>query len=389
MSIEQALNFDDLRRRARRRLPKIAFDFIEGGVDGEQGLDHNEAAFVRQRLVPRYLIDASKPDMSTTLFGRRYACPFGIAPTGAAALFRAGADLMLAKAARDADLPFIISGASTATIEEVAAVAPEHAWYQIYMARDRKISDDMVARADACRLSTLVITVDVPGHVNRERNLRNGFARPMKPTLACKLEALAHPAWLLEYARTPALTASNWIKYAPSGASATQVLDFLATQHPSPATWEDVARIRKLWPRNLVVKGIMHASDAIRAAALGVDGVMVSNHGGRQLDRAAAPIEVLPMIRDAVGDRMTVMLDSGIRRGTDILTALCLGAKFVFVGRWTLYGVAAGGQAGADHAVRMIRADVATTMCQLGAADIASLGEDYLYRDGRSNLPGG
>ena len=388
MSIDKAINFDDLRRRARRRLPKIAFDFIEGGVDGEEGLDHNEAAFRRQRLVPRYLIDASKPDQSTTLFGRRYAGPFGISPTGAAALFRTGADLMLAEAARKADIPFIISGASTATIEEVAAVAPEHAWYQIYMARDRKISDDMVARADACRLSTLVITVDVPGSVNRERNRRNGFARPLKPSLYAKAEALAHPGWLIEYASAPPLTGSNWIKYAPPGSNAKQVLDFLSTQHPTPATWEDVARIRKLWPRNLVIKGIMHPSDAIRAAALGVDGIMVSNHGARQLDRSAAPIEVLPAICEAVGDRVTLMLDSGIRRGSDILTALCLGAKFVFVGRWTLYGVAAGGQAGADHAVGMIRSDVATTMCQLGAPDIAALGEDFLFRDPRQNYPG-
>ncbi len=336
--------------------------------------------------MPRYLVDASSADQSTTLFGRKYASPVGIAPTGGAALFRAGADLMLAQAARDANIPFIISGASTATIEEVAAVAPEHAWYQLYNARDPKIADDMAMRAEKCGLSTLVLTVDVPGHVNRERNRRNGFARPLKPTLAAKAEALAHPGWLLEYARGPALTGSNWVKYAPPGSSATQVLDFLATQHPTPFTWDDVARIRKIWPRNLVIKGIMHPSDAVRAAAMGVDGVMVSNHGARQLDRAASPVDVLPAICDAVGDKMTVMLDSGIRRGSDVLTTLCLGAKFVFVGRWTLYGVAAGGQAGAHHAVRMIRGDIATTMRQLGAPDIKSLGPDFLMWDAAEDL---
>lgn len=386
MSIEKAINFDDLRRLARWRLPKIAFDFIEGGVDGETGLAHNENAFERQRLVPRYLVKASLADQSTTLFGRKYASPVGIAPTGAAALFRAGADLMLAQAARDANIPFIISGASTASIEEIAAVAPEHSWYQLYNARDPKIADDMVMRAEKCGLSTLVLTVDVPGHVNRERNRRNGFARPLKPTLAAKAEALAHPGWLLEYARGPALTGSNWVKYAPPGSSATQVLDFLATQHPTPFVWEDIARIRKIWPRSLVIKGIMHPSDAVRAAAMGVDGVMVSNHGARQLDRAASPIDVLPAICDAVGDKMTVMLDSGIRRGSDILTTLCLGAKFVFVGRWTLYGVAAGGQAGAHHAVRMIKGDIATIMCQLGAPDIKSLGRDFLMWDDAEDL---
>lgn len=381
MGIETAVNFDDLRRAAKRRLPKIAFDFIEGGVDGEGGLPHNEKAFAKHRLVPRYLIDAMKPDQSTTLFGRTYAHPFGIAPTGGAALFRAGADLMLAKAARAADIPFIISGASTATIEEVAEVAPAHSWYQLYNARDRAIADDMVMRTERAGLSTLVLTVDVPGHSNRERNRRNGFARPMKPSLYAKVEALAHPGWLAEYYSSPGLTTSNWVKYAPPGATPNEVLDFMSGQHPCAFTWDDVIRIRKLWPRTLVLKGIMHPADATRAATLGVDGLMISNHGARQLDRAPSPLEVLPAIRDAVGDKVTVMFDSGIRRGADIITALSLGAKFAFVGRWTLYGVAAGGQAGATHAVDMIRKEVAFVMTQMGAPDIAALGPDFLMWD--------
>jgi (S)-mandelate dehydrogenase len=386
MAIEKAINFDDLRRAAKRRLPKIAFDFIEGGVDGEEGLPHNEAAFARHRLVPRYLIDAMKPDQSTTLFGRKYAHPFGIAPTGGAALFRPGADIMLAKAARDANIPFIISGASTATIEEVAAIAPEHSWYQLYNARDHAIADDMVIRSERAGLSTLVLTVDVPGHSNRERNRRNGFARPLKPSLAAKIEALTHPAWLAGYVRAPGLRTSNWVKYAPADASPDEVLDFMSKHHPTAFTWDDVIRIRKLWPRPLVIKGIMHPADAVRAASLGVDGLMISNHGARQLDRAPSPIEVLPAIRDAVGDKMTLMFDSGIRRGADIITALSLGAKFAFVGRWTLYGVSAGGQAGANHAVDMIRKEVAYVMAQMGAPDIASLGPDFLMWDDREDL---
>lgn len=378
MRVEQAINFDDLRRCAKRRLPRIAFDFIEGGVDGEEGLVRNESAFSRTRLLPRYLLDTEKPDQSTTVFGRTYASPFGIAPTGAAALFHPGADLLLAKAAREADIPFVISGMSTATIEDLAAVAPEHCWFQLYNARDRGIADDMVARAERAGLSTLVLTVDVPGHVNRERNRRNGFARPLKPSWSARIEALRHPGWLLQYAASPPLTASNWIKYAPAGASANEVLDFLATQHPVPFTWDDVARARKLWPRNLVIKGILHPGDAAKAAALGVDGLMLSNHGGRQLDRAPSPVDVIGPVRQAAGDRMTLLLDSGIRRGSDILTALCLGVKMAFVGRWTLYGVAAGGAAGARHAVGMIRSDVQMAMCQLGAPNIASLGPDLL-----------
>jgi (S)-mandelate dehydrogenase len=383
VGIETAINFNDLRLAAKRRLPRIGFDFIEGGVDGEEGIARNETAYARHRLIPRYLVDAAKPDLTTTLFGRRYASPFGIGPTGGIAFFRPGGDLMLAKAARDANIPFVISGSSTATIEDVAAVAPDHSWYQIYMARDRGICDDMIARAEAARLSTIMLTVDVPGAVNRERNKRNGYARVINPTWSAKFEALAHPAWLAEYAAAPRSVTANWVKYAPPGSTPEQVLEFMQTQHPVPSSWEDVARIRRLWKGNFVIKGLMAKDDVLKAASLGVDGVVVSNHGGRQLDRAPSPLDVFPAIRDAVvaahGDRVTLMLDSGIRRGSDILTALCLGAKFAWVGRWTLYGAVAGGQVGADHAVAMINTDVATTMRQLGAPAISALGADFLH----------
>ena len=181
----------------------------------------------------------------------------------------------------------------------------------------------------------------------------------------------------------PGMTASSWERYAPLGAKGQEVLAYVATQLPSPVTWDDVAHIRKLWPRTLVLKGIMHPSDAVRAANLGVDGLMVSNHGGRQLDRAPSPIEVLPAIRDAAGERITLMFDSGIRRGADIVTAVALGAKFCFVGRWTLYGVAVGAEAGAQHAVAMINGEVANVMTQMGAPDVPTIGPDFLMWDER------
>ncbi len=379
MPISAAINYNDLRRLAQRRVPRIAFDFLEGGVDDERGLDRNTSAFEHQTLLPRYMIDASKPDQTTRLFGQTFAGPFGIAPTGGASLFRQGADLMLARSAKAANVPFIISGAATATMEDVAAVAREVSWYQLYLARDRAISRDMVARAKACGLSTLVLSVDVPGQVRRERNLRNGFGRPMKPTLSAKLEALAHPAWMLEHYSGEALTASNWAKYAKKGATPHDVLEFLASQFPCPSTWDDIAWIRAQWPGNFVVKGILSAADARRAVSMGVDGVIVSNHGGRQLDRGPASLDVLPSVLDAVGDKVTVMLDSGIRRGADIVTALAMGARFCFVGRWTLYGVTAGGEPGARHALSQVSTEVASVMTQIGAADIASLGSDFLW----------
>ena len=377
-SIDAAVNVDDLRKLAKRRLPKIAFDFIEGGLEDEHGLGRSEDAFRQFPLVPRYCVDVSVRDQSTTLFGRTYASPLGIAPTGLAGLFRRGGDLMLAQAAKAANVPFIMSGTGTALIEDLGRIAPEHGWYQLYVAKDRGISEDMVRRAHAAGLSTLVITLDVPVNAKRERNIRNGFVRPLKLTLKTKLEACLHPDWMADYLRHGMPMIANWQRYAPSGASAAEVAEFVASQTPVPVLWKDLENLRRLWPGNLVLKGVMHPDDAIRAAALGVDGIMVSSHGARQLDRAPSPVEVLPAIHAAVGDKMTVMLDGGIRRGSDAIVALCLGAKFLFVGRPTLYGVAAGALPGAARALAIFRQEIDTTMGQMGAPDIKSLGPHFL-----------
>ena len=376
--MQGVVNIEDLRKRAKERLPKIAYDFIEGGTDDEVGLVTNESAFRKARLVPRYLVDVSVRDQSTTLFGRTYASPIGIAPTGLAGLFRHGADLMLAEAARDADVPFIMSGAATGSIEDLGRIAPDHGWYQLYSAKDQAISEDMIRRAADAGLRTLVFTVDVPEGSNRERNIRNGFGRPLRLSLRSKIDALMHPAWMLQWLRHGTPFFDNWAKYAGPGADADKVSDFVAYNNRAPMTWKHVERYRELWKGNFVLKGIMHPDDAIRAHAMGVDGVMVSNHGARQLDNAPSPLEVLPAIRDAVGDKMTVMFDGGIRRGIDALIALCTGAKFVFVGRPTLYGVTAGGKAGADAALGIFRREIDLSMAQLGVTRIADLGPQFL-----------
>ena len=378
MKLENAVNIEDLHRMAKRRLPKIAFDFIEGGVEDELGISRNEAAFKRYRLMPRYLVDVNKRDQSAKLFDRVYASPFGISPTGAAGLFRPGADLMLAESAAGANIPFVMSGASTASMEKAAGVAPTHTWYQLYVARDPKISEDLIRRARDAGLGTLVLTVDVPVGSKRERNIRNGFSRPLKMTWQTKLEALTHPGWLMEYMRTGTPLIENWAPYAGAGANADQVADFVAHQMPSIPTWEDLEKFRKLWPRHLVVKGILHPDDARRAADIGVDGIIVSNHGGRQLDRAPASLEALPAIRKAVGDRVTIMLDSGVRRGADILIALALGARFVFCGRATLYGAAAGGIPGVRKAISILRSEIDLTMAQIGCPSLDQLDASFL-----------
>jgi (S)-mandelate dehydrogenase len=346
------VNIEDLRKLAKKRLPKIAYDFIEGGTDDEVGLVTNEQAFRKARIVPRYLVDITTREQSTTLFGRTYSSPIGIAPTGLAGLFRRGADLMLAEAARDANVPFIMSGSSTGSIEDLGKLAPDHGWYQLYSAKDQSVSEDMIKRAGDAGLRTL--------------------------TWKTKFEALRHPAWMMEWMKHGTPYFNNWAKYAGPDATAEKVADLVAYQNRAPMTWKHVERYRDLWKGNFVLKGIMHPDDAIRAHSLGVDGIMVSNHGARQLDNAPSPLEVLPAIRDAVGDKMTVMFDGGIRRGMDAVIALCTGAKFVFVGRPTLYGVTAGGIPGAAKALSIFRREIDITMAQIGATKIADLGPQFL-----------
>jgi (S)-mandelate dehydrogenase len=302
--MQGVVNIEDLRKLAKKRLPKIAYDFIEGGTDDEVGLVTNEQAFRKARIVPRYLVDVSVRDQSTTLFGRTYSSPIGIAPTGLAGLFRRGADLMLAEAARDANVPFIMSGSSTGSMEALGKLAPDHGWYQLYSAKDQAISEDMIKRAGDAGLKTLVFTIDVPEGSNRERNARNGWGRPLKLTWKTKFEALLHPAWMMEWMKHGTPYFDNWAKYAGPGADAEKIADMVGYQNRAPMTWKHVERYRALWKGNFVLKGIMHPDDAIRAHSLGVDGLMVSNHGARQLDNAPSPLEVLPAVNAAVGDKM-------------------------------------------------------------------------------------
>ena len=389
--VDRAVNIDDLRKLAKRRLPKIAYDFIEGGLEDERGIARNEEAFGGFRLVPRYGVDVARVDQSTALFGRTFASPIGIAPTGLGALFRRGADLLLAEAARNADVPFIMSGSSTALIEDLARTAPEHGWYQLYLAKDRRISEDMVRRARDAGISTLAITVDVPVNSKRERNIRNGFANvrgglfqalSLKPSILA--EALTHPGWIVEYFRrgggTPML--QNWQPYAPAGSDAEAVYKHSSSLRPFNAqTWRDLESYRKLFPRALVVKGIMRPADALRALDVGCDGILVSNHGGRQLDQAPGSLDVLPAIKAAVGDKLTLLLDSGVRRGADILIALCLGADFCFMGRPTLYGAAAGGLPGVKKAIDIFVNEIDLVMGQIGCPSLDQLGPDFLWRN--------
>jgi (S)-mandelate dehydrogenase len=392
MRVNDAVNIEDLHRLARRKLPKVMFDYIEGGVEDERGLSRNEAAFSKHQLLPRYLVDVSKRDQTQTIFGKTFASPFGISPTGGVGLYqRRGGELLLAEAARDANIPYIMSGGSNHSMEEAARIAPDNTWFQMYAAKDPAVTDALVGRARDNGLGALVLTVDVPVHPRRERNIRNGFANArtggvmeaFKLPTSIIIEALTHPMWVYDYVKNGgAPTLGNWVPHASNGASIPEVINFGRTQTPAAAqTWRDLERYRKLFPRTLIVKGIMNPADAVRAAEIGCDGVLVSNHGGRQLDQAPAPLDVLPAIKAAVGDRMTVMLDSGVRRGADILIAMCLGAQFVTFGRPTLYGAVAGGLPGVKKAIDIFRTEIDLVMGQIGCPSLDQLGPDFLWRD--------
>jgi (S)-mandelate dehydrogenase len=392
MKLDQAINIEDLHRMAKRKLPKIMFDFIEGGLEDERGLERNRAAFQKHQLLPRYLVDVSVRDQSATLFGHTYSSPFGISPTGGAGLYRRGGDLMLAEAAAEANIPYIMSGGSNASMEEAMRIAPNNTWFQLYAAKDPSLTDALIGRARDCGVGALVLTVDVPVSSKRERNWRNGFATvrngtiqealKLKPSIL--LEAMTHPGWVMEYVKhggAPGL--GNWAPHVANGNGApVDSIRLGRSQTPAAAqTWRDLERYRRLFPRPLVVKGILNPADAVRAAEIGVDGIIVSNHGGRQLDQAPASLDALPAIKAAVGDKMTIMLDSGVRRGADILIAWCLGAQFAFFGRPTLYGAVVGGVPGVKKAIDIFRTEIDLVMGQIGCPSLAELGPDFLWRD--------
>jgi isopentenyl diphosphate isomerase/L-lactate dehydrogenase-like FMN-dependent dehydrogenase len=347
MRLERAQSIADLRRMAKRRLPKILFEFIESGVEDERALAYNRDVFSRFRLIPRYLGDISIRDQSVTLFGRTYASPFGIAPTGLAGLMRKNLDVDLAAAARASGIPFVLSGASIAPVEKVAAVAPGQVWAHLYPAKDSSITERILERYADTGVDVMVLTVDNPVFPKRERDNRNGFSLPLKIPLSMMLEALLHPAWLVEYLSDGGMPMlESWRDYALPDASTRAVAGFFRSQSPSVQTWKSLEALRKRWPRRLVLKGVQHPDDARRAIEAGIDGIWVSNHGGKSFDWLPSPVDTLPAIRSALGDRAPIIADSGIRRGAEILVLKALGADFTFVARATLYGEVAAGRAG-------------------------------------------
>jgi len=376
-----AHNIADLREIARRRLPKGLFEFVDRGSEDEVALRNNRSAFEKIKLKPRNLIDVSGRTQQVTLFGKQHKMPLIIAPTGSAGLMWHEGEIQLARAAAAAGIPCTLATGSMTAMEKVMEQAGGTLWFQLYMWPDRSLSHKLIERARVAGYEALVVTVDGAAPGNREYNLRNGFTIPFSFTRRNVTDVVTHPGWLLGVLAKYMLTTGmpryenyptelkNKITAAPMGRS---------MMRNDTLTWDDLRVLRKLWPHTLMVKGILHPQDAILAADCGADGIIVSNHGGRNLDSSPAPIDVLPEVADAVGNRITVLIDSGFRRGSDVVKALALGAKAVMVGRPTLYGTAAGGEAGAARAIGIFRDEINRVMALLGCRSIGELGLNSL-----------
>jgi len=379
--LRNILSLDDFERAARRHLPRPIFEYVAGAVEDRASLHDNRAVFDEFGFLPRVLIGLSNRSTEASLFGVPYSAPFGIAPMGITALTAYRGDLVLARAAAKANIPMVMSGTSLIRLEEVIKENP-HAWFQAYLPGEATRIAALVDRVAAAGYQTLMVTVDVAVLSNRENTLRAGFSLPLRPSVRLAWDGISHPRWLLGTAlRTLVRHGMPYFEnsYVERGApllSRNAERDFSKRDH---LNWEHLEAIRRQWKGKLIVKGIMSPEDARIARDKGMDGIVVSNHGGRQLDGTVSPLRVLPAVA-AVAGNMTVMMDSGIRRGTDVLKALALGAKFVFVGRPFNYAAAVAGEAGVLHAAEILRGEVYRNMALVGVNTFTELGPGHLLR---------
>ena len=380
MDLARAVNIEDLRSLARRRLPKAIFDFFDGGAEDEVTLRGNRAAFERVKLLPKVLVNVADVDMKTPILGSPSNLPLAIGPTGGIGAGRPGADLMLARAAKAAGIPFTLATPATASIEKAAEVGGR-LWFQLYVVRDRSFREKLVARAHSAGYEALLVTVDLPVSGKRERDPRNGFVTPYRPNWRNSHDVIGKPAWLLDILRHGLPQMENFEGYKFSSTKVTDIATAVGREMDAAFDWEELKRLRDLWPGKLLLKGVERADDAERAAAMGCDGVVVSNHGGRQLDGAAPTLEALPEITRVIGSRMTILLDGGIRRGVDIVKARALGAQAVLTGRATLFGVMAGGEPGARRALEILSQELERAMRLCGARSVAEIGPELVSRN--------
>ena len=377
-----AYNIDDLRRKARKRLPRGIFEYVDRGAEDEVALRHNTESYRSLKIKNRVLMDVSERTTETKLFGRTYAMPFGISPTASAGLVCEGGEVGLARAAARLGVPCTAATSALTPMEEIYEAGDGNIWFQLYMWTDMDLTARFVERVKATGFETMLITVDGPVASNREYTYRNGFAMPLRYSPRLIAQVLANPGWCLR------VLAPQYLKRGPFrkvnnppelASKLTQTDVETAYTKPAAQNWDDIKRIRNLWPGNLLVKGLQSAEDAVIAADIGLQGVVLSNHGGRYLDSAPAPLEVVPEVRAAVGDRIKILIDSGARRGGDVVKALALGADMVMSGRPTLYGAAVAGEAGSYRALEIFHSEMDRVMAQIGVNRVDELGPHIFW----------
>jgi (S)-mandelate dehydrogenase len=377
MDFRDAINIEDLRAIARRRLPRFVFDYVDGGAEDERALAGNRESFARLRFRPRTLVDVSRRDLTTPILGSPSAMPAVVGPTGLNGLAWRDGDLELARAATAAGLPFAMSTVSMSLVEDVAREAPGRLWLQAYVFSERKITEAIMRRALEAGFECLILTSDFPVAGKRERDLRTGLLPRQEFTLRTRLDLLMHPRWLA----TVATRRPRFVNIERELGPGRDVNSFVGHGMFDPSfRWDDLKRFRDLWPRKLLLKGVLRADDAERALAAGCDGIVLSNHGGRQLDGAISGLDALPEVSRAIGGRAAIFVDGGVRRGSDIAKAVALGAAGVLLGRAPVYGLAAGGRQGVAHALGILADEFDRTLALAGCPDVTSLAPDLLAR---------
>jgi L-lactate dehydrogenase (cytochrome)/glycolate oxidase len=371
--LTRALTIYDLRDIAKRRTPQAPFDYTDGGADTESSLTRARAAYEKLEFQPKILLNVKDVDLSVQMLGKKMSMPIGIAPTGFTRMMQTEGEYAGACAAADAGIPYTLSTMGTRSIEDVAKAAPTgRNWFQLYMWKDRDRSMALVDRAKAAGFDTLVLTVDVPVAGARLRDVRNGMTIPPSLTSKTILNAIPRPAWWINFLTTDPL------KFASLDSWNGTVAELLDSMFDPTVTYEDLKWIRGQWQGNLVVKGIQNVDDAVMSIEAGADAIILSNHGGRQLDRAPVPLHLLPEVIKAVGNKAEVHVDTGIMHGADVVAALASGAKFTWIGRAYLYGLMAGGKPGVDRTLEILRTQISRTMKLLGARTVAELNPDHV-----------
>jgi L-lactate dehydrogenase (cytochrome) len=381
MSLGKCFNFGDFRRLAQRRLPAPLFHYIDGGADDEITLARNTAAFNDYELMPRFLVDVSKIDTRTTIFGREIAWPVFCAPTAMSKLFHHHKEPAVARAAARAGTFYGLSSLATTSLEDIAAETSGPKLYQIYVMKDRGFTNEIIRRCKAAKYDAICVTVDTPLAGNRERDRIHGMVIPPRFGLADLTSFVLHPAWSINFMLNPDFRIANVVERPENvQKGGLGLIEYVNSQIDRSVTWDDLAKIRELWGGPFAVKGLQSAADAKMAREIGATAIMISNHGGRQLDTAPAPFDCIAPMRDAIGNSLEIICDGGIRRGTHVIKALAMGANACSIGRPYLFALAAGGEAGVDRALTLLRAEIERDMALMGAPKIAAINQTFLRK---------